>query len=170
MDTQHQLYGLTFDEFARKYIGNFGWYQSFVLISVSLIALPLSFSSLDSSFVMATPSHWCLVPELHNQQQEYANGNASLLAKLKTMSPRGKAEESSLLGYSSCRVYEIDYTDQYWWTERQGLLQEERANNNSSGGEFPERACTDWRFDKSEYESTVTTQVGYCLFFSRRNN
>ena len=133
-----------FDELLND-IGPFGWFQiriyAFKMMTAFIAAGPV----MGIVFLAAIPNHWCAIPTLDrlNISQE-ARWNISIPLE----------ERDGRIVHSQCKMYDRDYSN---LTEKdvQYLL----TYGNLS--EVPVRECKNgWLFDQSQYESTITGDVG----------
>ena len=54
------------DKLLTDHIGEFGKYQIFTFILISLVEFPTAFSNMGIVFIAGVPEHWCNVPGLNN--------------------------------------------------------------------------------------------------------
>ncbi|RWS08763.1 solute carrier family 22 member 5-like protein, partial [Dinothrombium tinctorium] len=127
-------------------VGDFGWYQKrlcyFFQFPVSLV---MAWISMPTYFMLATPDHWCYVPQL---------SNFSLEIQKKLIRPP-KANNPNRL--DSCRMYDIDYN--IFLNNSASVLFFNKSSEN-----ITTKACDNgWTFDPSDYESTAVTELNlYC--------
>ncbi|XP_043197798.1 carcinine transporter-like [Amphibalanus amphitrite] len=119
-------------------IGQMGRYQLGMYLLLCIPAtIPAAFIAFQQVFIVATPDHWCWVPQLSNLS----------VAHRKALSlPPGESG-----GYDSCTMYDVNFTA-LWYQE---------------GGQWPERANASWptapcryrwEYDTTFYDETLTTK------------
>ncbi|XP_054165122.1 beta-alanine transporter-like [Oppia nitens] len=124
-----------------KLVGDFGIFQKF-LITFFLIPTSTLVTLYDYLFMLATPDHWCYVPEL-------ANVSADLQKQL--ISP--ETVDQGLVSYDRCRMYDIDYDlINYYNNSTTPISLAFNINNITT------KECNNgWVYDKSMFTSTATT-------------
>jgi len=138
---------LDFDE-VLSHIGEIGFYQITLYILLCIPAcLPAAFLAFGQVFLSAQPSHWCAHPDLDN-----ADPPLNFTQRLTLGSPR-KEEDVSNLGFDPCNMYDVTN-----WTS----IYLDNDNN------WPDKPAENlsivpckfgWIFDKSEYDTTLVTEM-----------
>ena len=135
---------MEFDDVLQQYVGEFGLYQLLFYFGASSVGILTGIGTLEYSFIGASPQHWCHVTELNTY-----NFTASEIESY--VSP--PLADS---GYDACSMYERNYanvTKEAIWDFAHG--------NHSNSDNLMVTQCNAWTYDKSEYTSTVVTEVGY---------
>ena len=133
-----------FDELLND-IGPFGWFQIRIYAFKMLIGFIAAGPIVGIVFLAAVPNHWCAIPGLDrlNISQD-ARWNISIPLE----------ERDGRIVHSQCKMYDRDYSN---LTEKD--VQYLITHGNLS--EVPVRECKNgWLFDQSQYESTITGDVG----------
>ena len=139
---------MEFDDVLQQYVGEFGLYQLLFYFGASSVGILTGIGTLEYSFIGASPQHWCHVTELNTY-----NFTASEIESY--VSP--PLADS---GYDACSMYERNYanvTEEDIWSFVHG--------NHSNSDNLTETPCNVWIYDKSDYHSTVITEVGNKIAF-----
>ena len=87
---------MDYDDLLRDHVGEFGLYQRFIFVLVSLSGILTAYTNLGIVFIAAAPEHWCHVDEL----EYYSHDEQRSLAI-----PKEKDVDGDKV-YSSCEMFE----------------------------------------------------------------
>ncbi|XP_054169097.1 carcinine transporter-like [Oppia nitens] len=121
-----------------KPVGDFGIFQKLLII---LFLIPTSALNIlyDYMFMLATPDHWCYVPQLANLSHDIQKQ----LISIETI-------DQGLVSYDKCFMYDINYDLIYNTTSL--------SFNNITTDVKTKECDNGWVYDKSMFTSTATTQ------------
>ncbi|KAK2706973.1 hypothetical protein QYM36_014862, partial [Artemia franciscana] len=86
-------------------VGEYGKYQKLLIWCICLPAcIPCGFHAFNQLFMMGTPDHWCLVPDLMNL-------NITKEERRRLVSPPMIAQSTGQEVYDKCMMYDIDYSN-----------------------------------------------------------
>ncbi|XP_069358958.1 beta-alanine transporter [Maniola hyperantus] len=122
-------------------VGEFGRYQKLVIYFILLPAvIPCGFHAYAQLFMAADVQHWCRVPELEALEDQELARNISIPLELK----------NDQLEYSSCTMYNLNYTDIV------GNYPNIEDNQYKQAETIP---CSDgWVYDMNTYKNTVVIE------------
>ena len=169
---------MQFEDILRS-VGDENRFQVWLIL---LLLLPTSFFNAfhDSIIQMATPDHWCRVPELESLPQALQHSlirppssSLSLSSGINiidqqptnvtnaTFNNHNNREEGSTSSGESCIRYDVDYTN---IRSVDDLYRYMAVNNYSTKRNIPTVKCGQdgWIYDKSLYTETAVTWV--CIF------
>lgn len=140
---------LEFDDII-PYVGGCGSYQRrlFSLLWVSVILT--SFPAFNQVFMVASPNHWCRVPEMQNSSLSTEE------IKNFTLPVEKRNEKTE---FSQCLMYDVEFLQ---------VIDELVANGKPivSNSSWPVTTCKfGWEFDSTWYGKTTVTEVIF-LFIS----
>lgn len=120
-------------------VGDGGKYQKKLIMFFLLPAASLlPWFTMNILFMISIPDHWCRVPEV-------INSGLTIQQQRMLISPPSNPK---------CQMYDINYTD-YLTSGKYSI-----PDNATT------RPCTSgWEYDKTNFESTVATQVCTILIF-----
>lgn len=138
-----------------KEVGDFGKYQKSLLLKFMVpTSLASAFYVLNVIFMVATPDHWCFVPEL-------AATNLTDL-EIRNIAIPKMADGS----YSKCTMYAHNFAAVAAEYKATGKIPE-FEHVRKIIPKRPVRKCTNgWVYQKEWYEETVVSQVSKNIFFS----
>lgn len=114
-------------------IGNFGRWQLWLCLWISVLKFPVAWHSLGIVFLAPPVDSWCSRPAgLQNLTEE----------QWRNMSQPPAA--SGVQGRDSCRMYDVNYTAEPYTRP---------LSNHSTV------ACVHWEYDRSVFQETIVTQV-----------
>jgi hypothetical protein len=114
-------------------IGNFGRWQLFLCLWISVLKFPVAWHSLGIVFLAPPVDSWCKRPEaLQNLTDEQWRNLSQPSAPL------------AIHGRDSCRMFDMNYTAEPYTRPP--------ANHSTV-------ACVDWEYDRSVFQETIVTQV-----------
>jgi hypothetical protein len=123
-------------EVVQSSIGNFGRWQLWLCLWISLLKFPVAWHSLGIVFLAPPVDSWCRRPAaLRNLTDE----------QWRNMSQ--PSAPSGIQAHDSCRMYDVNYTAEPYI----------RPPSNHSTV-----ACEDWEYDRSVFQETIVTQVRIC--------
>ncbi len=129
-----------------QYIGEAGLYQIMLYILLGLQSYFGGVIGLTPNFMNYVQEHWCYVKRLENYPHDYQKYVAI---------PFVNDDNEN---YDSCKVYDIDYDN----LTDQDIIQWNRSLVEAAG--TPTRDCDTWVYDKSEFISTVISDVSKLNF------
>ena len=124
------------------HVGEMGPYQIGYIALMSVPIFPAAFIVFGQVFFSAAPDHWCAVGAL-----------AGLEGDPRPLSAPRTADGA---GFAKCAQFDVNWTSVF----------------EANGGEWPDAAdpswptaaCKEgWTYDKSDYESTLVTEVLFLL-------
>ena len=133
---------MEFDDVLTQHVGDLGRFQWLFYFGVSSVAISMAIGVLEYSFVGASPQHWCHVTDLNTFNFTVSEIESYVSPPL------------SDSGYDACSMYERNYsnvTEDDIWNFLHG--------NHSNSDHLTVTQCYAWTYDKSEYTSTVVTEV-----------
>lgn len=127
-------------------VGDSGRYQKQLILFFLLpYALLIPLFTMNIFFMLSVPQHWCSVPEV-------LNSNLTIEQQRQLISPPDKPECHPYC--ETCLMYDINYTDYL----SLGIY--------SIPNDTTTRPCNNgWEYDKTNFESTVATQVCTTFIF-----
>lgn len=132
-------------------VGSFGLYQKIIICGVLLPAgLPCAFHAYSQLFIAATPKHWCRTPQLEPWVQDYTELVMNLSIPIRNQM------------YSECDMYIRNYSDIVRYLEYRTPLELQRDKVWHIGSPKGSRLTPcqfGWHYDRSQYPSTVVTEV-----------
>ena len=129
------------------YIGEMGVYQWRVFIALFIVFI-FTADSVQIIFIAGHMPHWCRVPELEDLPYEIQK-NVAIPAE--SVNRDGSVDE-----YSSCEMYSLNYSiynHSEFYTWNRSLM----SINNT-----PMVECSEWKYDQSQYISTIVSKVKRC--------
>lgn len=124
-------------------VGDYNFYQKrivYIFLIPSAVLLPLF--CMTTLFMVASPDHWCYVPELQN-----------LSIELQHELIRPKIDVEGQITLDKCNMYDIDYDD-VAETKNLSLL------FNGSLASINKIPCKyGWSYDHTNYDETAVTHV-----------
>jgi len=138
---------IDFDE-VLKHIGEWGPYQMTLYFLLCIPAcLPAAFLAFSQVFLSAEPKHWCRQPGL----EEFGD-SLNWSHKIHLGSPL-KEKDGNFRLYDSCNMYKVDN-----WTKV--LEDNEGAWPSEPSPSWAVVPCSHgWEYDRSEYQSTLVTEL-----------
>ncbi|XP_046326554.1 organic cation transporter protein-like [Haliotis rufescens] len=129
---------LTFDDVLR-HLGEFGRYQKWLVFVLCLPGITHGIRMMISVFLLNVPDHRCAIPGYDNDTYDAQSDNHARLinATIPYVTRDGK------LQLDSCHIYRDD------------------GNSTSEGANRTVVGCQKWVFDKSVFESTVSTELSF---------
>ncbi|XP_038058237.1 organic cation transporter protein-like [Patiria miniata] len=127
------------------HIGQFGKYQKWIIVLLSMVQIPTAFHFIAQVFLAANTDHWCVIPAGQAV-------NCSLL-QLDSVSACQEAQKNQSIPYEldsqGCRVYSS--------CERYVFDDEEDGDQATNSTDVV--ACdAGWDFDRSRYKSTINEE------------
>lgn len=110
-------------------------------------------------FIAATPKHWCRIPELEPWAQDYTE----LIMNLSIPIVQGE--------YSQCEMYVRNYTDIVRYMEYRTPVDLQRDKVWHIGSPVGSQLVPcqhGWHYDRTQYPTTVVTEVSYKDYFHFR--
>lgn len=136
-------------------VGDFGKYQKSLLLK---FMVPTTFASafyvLNVIFMVATPDHWCSIPELSSTNLSQSEIKNFAIPRL----PDG--------GFSKCTMYSYNYTAVGMIYRATGKVPEFKHAGKVIPKKPVEKCNNGWIYQKEWYEETVVSQVGDVLIFN----
>lgn len=128
-----------------KQVGDYGKFQK-ILVILFLIPTSAINYMYDYMFMLATPDHWCFVPELSNmslqEQQQFIRPDTII---------------QGLPAKDNCLMFDVNYTS---------VAQTFELPYNDTNL-IPTKSCTNgWVYDKSVFLETATTKV-FTSFYAK---
>ena len=128
---------------ALRQVGDFGPYQLIVCLSVMYYQANHGMQNAVVNFISAHQRHWCKVDAVQNlteQQQKYI------------AIPYSDGERL----HDSCSYFDLPWTN---FTQDDFETWNRTAMTDGVGG----RKCTQWVYDYSEYDATISSEVRYMI-------
>ena len=134
------------DEVFSEHVGGCGLYQILFHFGAISLALTNAIGALEYTFIGATPTHWCHVPEL-----DTFNFTRHQIAAF--VSPPSSDDVSAC---DACLKYSRNYSD----VTHDDIAAFISANDTSDvSSDLQTTKCTQWTYDTSQYVDTVVTEV-----------
>ena len=137
-----------------KHSGGCGLFQVLLHLGVSSYLYINNIAFMEYTFIGATPTHWCHVPEL-----DTFNFTRHQIAAF--VSPPSSDDVSAC---DACLKYSRNYSD----VTHDDIAAFISANDTSDvSSDLQTTKCTQWTYDTSQYVDTVVTEVHvYCTLIS----
>ena len=132
---------MDFDRILEK-VGPCGRYQIYHYILLGLVLMPCGMQNMANVFLAGLPAHVCDVTPLPVDTAK---------AFMADIDPSASTNDDS-----SCRVFDMNYTELYWnssWKDNSTMTV--YVSNKTDVVD-----CHGWRYDKDLYGSTIVSQVG----------
>ncbi|CAH1799763.1 unnamed protein product [Owenia fusiformis] len=131
---------MDFDQLIKKYIGEMGLYQAWVLFLMGSLGVGICYANVSIVFLAAVPVHSCLIPELTS-----ANLSRDVINRVGVP----LTEEGD---YATCQKYDRNYT----YVSKELLKQ--WMNETRNGTEIKTVPCEAFYYDTSQYTSSIVSQ------------
>ncbi|XP_035683852.1 organic cation transporter protein-like isoform X2 [Branchiostoma floridae] len=139
---------LPFDEILTRYVGEFGWYQRWVMFLMCFAEIPVGFHMLSAVFLASSPGHHCTVPGLRTVEQCRPVGDALDMSIPWTENEEGRRT------YSRCERYNLP--DGSFNMSSADFWQSHTPESLSAGGTI---SCDrGWEYDCTTFTSTIVTE------------
>ena len=133
---------MEFDDILTQHVGAFGKYQLLFCFGALSVGILSCIGVSEYSFVGASPKHWCHVTALNTYN--------FTVSEIESFVSPPLADS----GYDACSMYERNYAN----VTEEDILSFAHGNHSNSDN-LTETPCNAWTYDKSDYHSTVVTEV-----------
>ncbi len=135
---------MEFDEFLKKYIGEFGRYQALIFLHICLVGIAAAFYITESVFQAGKMKYWCLPPDIPIEIHDNFTKEQLIRLVAPVEQQAGRQCDFIVREYASL-TYEsvVDIL----------------ASNDSNSAELRTLPCTKWMYFSEEYDWTTVAEV-----------
>lgn len=135
-----------------KLVGTHGKWQIMVFFLTALTGFFVAFHNMGAVFLAATPKHWCSSSEFKILKNNYSWTEDDIK---NVFIPYDYHENNKV--YASCTMYHVNFSHfkANDWYDPEFIYNYTRQNPNI----LHKQHCTSWTYDRSEYISTVISEV-----------